>query len=91
MTRLIQIKKGNRRSVAMVEEPTVRLLDHCSSIYELAVSALAGGSKLSELARQKAGNEVVGYDLIYTGESEWRALPAIDHPDESARCLISGT
>ena len=91
MTRLVQIRKGNRRSVALVDEPNVRLLDNCSSIYELAHSAIAGGTQLSELARQKAGHEAVEYDPIYTGRSAWRLLPAIDHPDESARCLISGT
>ena len=91
MTRLIQIKKGNRRSVALVDEPNVRFLDNCSSIYELAHSAIAAGIQLSELARRKAGHEAVEYDLIYTGRSEWRLLPAIDHPDEPACCLISGT
>ena len=41
MTRLIQIKKGNVRRVALVEEPNLRLLDACSSIYELAHIAIA--------------------------------------------------
>ena len=37
MTRLIQLNewRGQRR-VALVEEPHLRLLDGCSSIYELA-------------------------------------------------------
>src|SRR6266571_7446257 len=91
MTRLVQIRKGNRRSVALVDEPNVRLLDSCSSIYELARKAIAEGTKLSELVRQKAGHETVDYDLIYEGASDWRVLPAIDHPEEPARCLISGT
>ena len=38
MMRLIQLKKGNVRRVALVEEPYLRLLDGCSSIYELAKS-----------------------------------------------------
>ena len=91
MTRLIQIKKGNIRRVALVEEPNVRLLDACSSIYELALIAIGTGLKLSELARQRARHETLDYDAIYGGRSEWRLLPAIDHPDESSRCLISGT
>jgi hypothetical protein len=91
MTRLVQIKKDNRRSVALVDEPNLRLLDNCSSIYELACNAISGGIRLSELARQKVGQEAVDYDLIYKGRSEWRLLPALDHPDEPARCLISGT
>jgi hypothetical protein len=91
MTRLIQIKKGNVRRVALVDEPKVRLLDTCSSIYELAHLAIASGMKLSELARQRARCETIDYDPIYRGQSEWQLLPAIDHPDEPARCLISGT
>ena len=91
MTRLIQIKKGNLRRVALVEEPNVRLLDACSSIYELALIAIRAGMKLSELARQRARHETLDYDAIYAGRSEWRLLPAVDHPDEPSRCLISGT
>ena len=91
MTRLIQIKKGNVRRVALVEEPNVRLLDTCSSVYELAHIAIAAGMKLSDLARQRARRDTIDYNLIYRGNSEWQLLPAIDHPDEPARCLISGT
>jgi hypothetical protein len=91
MTRLIQIKKGNIRRVALVEEPNVRILDTCSSIYELAHLAIGAGVKLSEIARERARCNAIEYDPIYRGESEWQLLPAIDHPDEPARCLISGT
>jgi hypothetical protein len=91
MTRLIQIKKGNVRRVGLVEEPNIRLLDTCCSIYELAHIAIASGMKLSEVARQRAKHDAIDYDPIYKGRSEWRLLPPIDHPDEAARCLISGT
>jgi hypothetical protein len=91
MTRLIQIKKGNIRRVALVEEPNIRLLDTCSSIYELAHLAIAAGMKLSDLARQRARHDAIDYDPVYNGRSEWQLLPAIDHPDEPTRCLISGT
>ena len=91
MTRLIQLKKGNVRRVALVEEPNVRLLDSCTSVYELAHVAIAAGTKLSDVAHQRARKETTPYDPIYSGESEWKLLPAIDHPEESARCLISGT
>ena len=91
MTRLIQIKKGNIRRVALVEEPNIRLLDSSSSIYELAHLAIAAGMKLSDIAQQRAGQTTLDYDPIYSGRSDWQLLPAIDHPDEAARCLISGT
>lgn len=31
------------------------------------------------------------YEAIYRGDSDWRLLPAFDHPDEPARCLVTGT
>jgi hypothetical protein len=34
---------------------------------------------------------LLDYDAIHSGKSEWRILPAIDHPEEPARCLVSGT
>jgi hypothetical protein len=40
MTRLIQIKKGSVRRVALLEEPHERLLDSGSSIYELVQIAI---------------------------------------------------
>jgi hypothetical protein len=91
MTRLVQLKKGNDRRVALVEEPNVRLLGGCSTIYALAEGAIATGAKLSTLARKKATQELLEYDPIYRGESDWRILPPIDHPIEPSRCLVSGT
>lgn len=74
-----------------MEEPNLRLLDGCSSIYEVANVAIATGSKLSEVARQRATGDFLEYEPIYSGQSEWRILPPIDHPAEPARCLLSGT
>jgi hypothetical protein len=91
MTRLIQIKKGDLRRVALVEGPYLRLLAGVFSIYSLAGEAIAAGVKLSEAARRRATQELLDYDLIYDCRSEWRVLPAIDHPEEAARCLVSGT
>src|SRR5579859_1166059 len=91
MTRLVQIRKSHVRRVALVEEPNIRLLDNCSSIYELASIAIAAGMKLSDVVRQRARHEGVDYDPIYEGRSEWRLLPAMDHPEKLERCLISGT
>jgi hypothetical protein len=91
MTRLIQIKKGNTRRVALVEEPQLRLLGGCSSIYTLANSAIASGMKLSEAVRQRVTQETLGYDDVYNFKSEWHVLPAIDHPEDPSRCMVSGT
>jgi hypothetical protein len=91
MTRLIQLKHGNERRVALVDEPNVHFLSGCSTIHELAQTAIAEGKRLGELARSRAQKSAESYDAIYSGRSEWRLLPPIDHPSEPARCLVSGT
>src|SRR5882724_9147774 len=93
--RLIQIEKSGVRRVALVEEPHLRLLDGCGSIYELAGRAVEAGAKLSDVVHQTATGELLDYDPIYLGESPgesgWRILPPIDHPEEPSRCIVSGT
>jgi len=82
MTRLVQIKKGIVRRVALVEEPHLRVLDGCNSVFELAQSAIKSGTKLSDIVRKRLTNERLEYDLVYNGRSEWQLLAPIDHPDE---------
>jgi len=89
--RLIQVRRGEDRRAAIVEEPRLRLVGGCASIYELAQSALEKRKKLSELAQQLATGDTLEYEPIYAGRSEWSVMPAIDHPSEPARCLVSGT
>jgi hypothetical protein len=91
MVRLIQLQNGATRGVALVEEPQLRLLEGAASVVALAREALATGTALTALARQRATGEWLDYEAIYRGESPWRILPAIDHPEEPARCLVSGT
>ena len=91
MTRLIQIKKGDVRRVALVEEPGVRLIEGCNSVHELASMAIATKTKVSDVIAKRAAAEILRYDPIYHGLSDWRLLPPVDHPGEPARCLISGT
>src|SRR5215467_2638394 len=90
MTRLIQIQKGDERRVALVDEPRLRLLANAPSIYFLANQAVRTGKKLSQAVEDQLSDESLDYDSAYQGCSEWRILPAIDHP-EPARCLVSGT
>jgi hypothetical protein len=90
-TRLIQVQNDAVRRIALVEEPHLRLLANAPSIYALADFSLSEGVSLSQAARQRATQELLDYDAIYEGRSDWRVLPAVDHPDESARCLVSGT
>lgn len=89
--RLVQLQdpQQNRR-VALVDEPRLRLLEpHCGSIYSLAQSAFDTGMQRS--VEHWLSDEWLDYDPIYAGASEWRLLPAFDHPLEPSRCMVSGT
>jgi hypothetical protein len=89
--RLIQLQGPEGRAVAMVEDDSLRLLRGARSIYDLAWSAMAAAVPLLQAVAAQLGDTALHYDDIYRGESPWRILPAIDHPDEPARCLVSGT
>ena len=91
MTRLIQIRKGDDRAVALVEEPSLRLLRRMSFHLRAGQCGYRSGIKLSDAGRQRVTGDYLDYDAIYSGKSEWRLLPPIDHPEEPARCLVSGT
>src|ERR1043166_1506959 len=92
MIRLVQLhhpKKGRR--VALVEENQLRLLKDVRSVYVLALDSLQSGTRLEQFAQSNAGTESLSYDDVYEGVSDWRLLPAYDHPEEPARCLVTGT
>ena len=91
MIRLVQIRRGTVRRVAVVEEPNLRLLGEVDSIYGLAETAIRNGTLLAALIKKQATKETLDYDSIYQGKSDWRLLTPIDHPEEPARCLVSGT
>lgn len=89
--RFVQMNAGSERRLAMVEEPKLRLLRDFNSLYTLAQAAITTGDKLTTLAEQYLSEDVLDYEQIYQGISDWRLLPPIDHPGEPARCLVSGT
>ncbi len=91
MTRLVQIQDGATRAVALVQEPSLRLVAGVNSVLQLAQEAVESNNTLSALVQKKATGELLDYDAVYSGKSKWRLLPAIDHPEEPARCLVSGT
>jgi len=66
----------------MVEEPHLRILDGCTSVYELATCALRTGSRLSDEAQKRLTAERLEYDLVYGGKSEWKLPPPGDNPEE---------
>jgi hypothetical protein len=91
MLHLVQISNGSSRRVAIVEEPRLRCLTGVESVYELAQLCLAEGRRLSEHAIASVNGEVLDYDSIYAGTSEWHVLTPIDVPGSPSRLTIAGT
>ncbi|MGH9574520.1 MAG: AraD1 family protein [Candidatus Acidiferrales bacterium] len=90
--RLLQVRNRNgERRVGVVDNGTMRLLDGVDSVYALCRQAFDGGKRLNAGVEARISSHTLSYDDIYGGRSDWRILPAIDHPDEPARCVVSGT
>ena len=92
MIRLVQIQNAAARRVALVEEPRLRLLDRrFDSVYALVQATLEAGTSPAALAERHLTADALDYDPVYAGASEWRLLLPADHPQDPARCLVSGT
>jgi hypothetical protein len=90
--RLVQIRNHDgKRHIAVVDQDRLLLLETVNSIYDLAQRALAAAKPLANYASELITSHSILYDDVYDGRSEWRVLPVIDHPDEPACCLVSGT
>src|SRR2546425_8673608 len=87
--RLIQLTGPAGHRIGTVEDDHIRLIAGPQSIHALASAALADGIPLARMIL--LSNEILNYDEIYHGNSEWQILPAVDHPDEPARSMVSGT
>jgi hypothetical protein len=90
--RLIQLRHvhGGRRT-GVVSDGSIELLRGGESIYAFAQLALNGRATLRAVVEGSVMQEALDYDAVYSGASDWRILPAVDHPAEAARCLVSGT
>ncbi len=91
-TRLVQLIHPQQfRRVALVQEPSLRLLNDVTSIYQLALEAIEKKLKLADAIQAHLSEETLGYDAVYEGRSEWKLLPSFDHPEHPMRCVVSGT
>ena len=89
---LVQLKHPQLgRRVAIVEEPSLVLLESPRSIYELALAAVDVGTTVATAAGAARSNTTVNYDDVYSGRSDWQFLPAFDHPHDPMHCLVTGT
>jgi hypothetical protein len=81
MIRLVQLKHpAQTRRVALVEEEQLRLLAGFDSVYRLAEAAASSGRSLAQVIAAAATGDRLPYDPVYQGRSDWRPLPAFDHP-----------
>jgi len=85
------INSYDERRVCVVEDNRLRVIDQHDSVYGLAQAALAAGTTLPATVDRHLTPDQLDYDEIYEGRSEWRLLPPVDHPEEPARCTVSGT
>lgn len=90
MANLVQLKnQDGRRAIAAVEGDDLAILAGPATVHELALTAAAKAIRISTLLGQTV--ERVSYDAVCDGQSPWTLLPPLDHPDQPARCLVSGT
>lgn len=90
--RLVQLTHPEYgRRVAVVQEPSLVMLEKGGSIYELAMMAIHSQQKISEFVKSHLGSEKLDYSSIYNRSSLWKLLPSFDHPDGPFGCTVSGT
>lgn len=90
--RLIQLfhKDGERR-LALVQGEALVLIRNYSSTYDLARVAIEQQKNLMDCVEENCSVEILSYESIYSGKSDWKILPAFDHPVNPRFCMLSGT
>lgn len=90
--RLVQLTHpAAARRVAMVQEPSLVLLNDTASVYELALDCLEKQEKMESVVLSRLSNELLDYDAVYEGKSEWKLLASFDHRQNPTACIVSGT
>ncbi len=93
MLRLIQIIHPEQgRQIAKIDGDRCLLVKRTyTSIYGLSNAILDYGNGLVTEIEKNLSGDFLDYDAIYNGDSNWKLLPAFDHPGEPSRCLVAGT
>ncbi len=90
--RLIQLfHKGRERRLALVQGEELVLIRNYSSTYDLARVAIEQQKNLIACVEENCSVETLSYGPIYSGKSDWKILPAFDHPVNPRFCMLSGT
>jgi hypothetical protein len=80
------------RRVAIVREPHLVLLDPLiSTTYGLFEFLIESEKSVRSIIEERLTADVLLYDPIYEGNSDWRLLPPIDVVDNPTLCMLSGT
>lgn len=92
MVRTVQLSHPEHgRALAVVEEPSLVLVNGPESVYEAALRAIDSGQQLAALLLAARSEVKLHYDDVYAGTGEWKLLPAFDCPGDPFRCLVAGT
>lgn len=90
-TRIVQIQHAEYgRRVALVSGVELHLLSDHRTAYHLATAAIASGTPMRELISADLSGIVLDYDDVHGLHSGWSFLPSFDHPQDLARCIVSG-
>lgn len=92
MIRLVQLEHPEQgRRVALVDGDELQLLGTHRSVYAFALAAIQTRLPLEQLVVADLLDLSLPYEETYALRTDWRFLPAFDHPAEPARCLVTGT
>jgi hypothetical protein len=90
-TRLVQISHPEYgRRIALVRDRELHLLSTHRTIYHFATAAIELETPMRELLSTDLSGIVLDYDEVHGLRSGWTFLPSFDHPQDLARCIVSG-
>jgi hypothetical protein len=90
-TRLVQIIHPDySRRIALVRGSELHLLSTYRTAYHFATAAIKMGAPMRELLSTDLSGIVLDYDEVHALRSGWSFLPSFDHPQDLARCIVSG-
>jgi hypothetical protein len=89
--RLVQLQHSTDRKIALVNEPNLLLIDNFTSVYDLALAAIDSKTPVKKVIDQNLSSTKLDYNGVYESKSDWKLLPAFDHPGNSLSCIVSGT
>lgn len=89
---LVQLKHGKYgRRIASVQDETLLLIEPYTNAFDLAKASIEQKVFLTDLIKKHSTKQTLDYQLIHSGASDWKLLPAFDHPVDPRFCMVSGT